>query len=268
MGSPDNSRNFNDILIKQLRSEGFACSLPSRAILFMEGEAARGIHIISQGHVKLSSSSCEGRVLILRVAEPGEVLGFHNCITGNPYEMTAQTLQPSCISFVRREDLMRALRDSQEACLSAVEQLSRVCHMAYLQLSSVNFLHSVSEKLARFLLSLSAEPSGARKDCDEAVQVDIDLTHDEIAQAIGTSRETVTRALANLRKKHLVSLTRSMLLVQNRTELEKIAGMGTPRSDPAVATVYSKKLGPVPVAACRPVSVRWPAARRSAARLS
>jgi len=268
MGSPDNSQTFNDMLVRQLRSEGFACSLPSRAILFMEGETARGIHIISQGHVKLSISSSEGRVLILRVTEPGEVLGFHNCITGTPYEMTAQTLQPSSVSFVKREDLLRVLRDSREACLSAVEELSRVCHMAYLQLGSVNFLHSVSEKLARFLLSLSAEPSGSGKDGDEAVRVDIDLTHDEIAQAIGTSRETVTRALANLRKKHLVSLTRSMLLVQNRTELEKIAGLGTPRSDPAVATVYSKKLGPVPVAACRPVSVRWPAPRRSGARLS
>ncbi len=263
MGSPGSSQTLDDILIEQLRSEGFVCSLPSRAMLFMEGETARGIHIISKGHVKLSISSCEGRVLILKVTEPGEILGLHNCVTGAPYEMTAQTLQPSRVSFVKREDLMRVLRDSREACLSAVAQLARICHMAYIQISSVNLSHSVSEKLARFLLSLSAEPSRSGKDFNDVLRVDMDLTHDEIAQAIGTSRETVTRALAIFRKKHLANLTRSRLLVQNRTELEKIAGIGRPRSEPAVATAYSEKRGPVSVAASRPLA--WSTEKRHAA---
>jgi CRP/FNR family cyclic AMP-dependent transcriptional regulator len=257
MGSPDGSRTLDDILIEQLRSEGFACSLPSRAILFMEGETARGIHVISQGHVKLSISSCEGRVLILKVTELGEILGLHNCITGTPYEMTAQTLQPSRVTFVKREDLMRVLRENREACLSAVEQLGRICHTAYLHISSVNLSHSVSEKLARFLLSLSAEPG---RSCNDALRVDMDLTHDEIAQAIGTSRETVTRALANFRKKHLASLTRSRLLVHNRAELEKIAGIATPMSEPAAATGYSEKRGPLSVVPSRPLA--WTSEKR------
>ena len=268
MGSPDSSETLNDVLIHQLRSEGFVCSFPSRAILFMEGETARGIHIISKGHVKLSISSWEGRVLILKVTEPGEILGLHNCITGAPYEMTAQTLHPSRVTCVKREDLMRILRHSGEACLSAVEHLARICHMAYIEISSLNLSHSVSEKLARFLLSLSAERSCSEGACNDAVRVDVDLTHDEIAQAIGTSRETVTRALTSFRKKHLANLTRSMLLVQNRAELEKIAGMGTARCEPAVATAYSEKRGPVSVAASRPLSARWPAPQRNGTRAS
>ncbi len=255
MGFPDSSETLDDILIEQLRLEGFVCSLPSRAILFMEGETAQGIHIISKGHVKLSISSCEGRVFILRVTDPGEILGLHNCITGDPYEMTAQTLQSSRVSFVKREDLMRVLRHSREACLSAVEQLGKTCHMAYSQISSLNLSHSVSEKLARFLLSLSAETGRS----EDVVRVEMDLTHDEIAQAIGTSRETVTRALASFRKRHLVNLKRSMLLVQNRAELEKIAGMETARSAPAL-TPYLGKAGPVPVAPSRLLSARLSAA--------
>jgi CRP/FNR family transcriptional regulator, cyclic AMP receptor protein len=268
MGSPDKSQTLDNILTEQLRSEGFVCSLPSRAVLFMEGETARGIHIISNGHVKLSISSCEGRVLIVKITEPGEILGLHNCVTGAPYEMTAQTLQPSRVSFVKSEDLVRVLRDSREACLSAVEQLGRVCHMAYVQFGLVNLSHSVSEKLARFLLSLSAEPSGSGKDCNDPVRVDVDLTHDEIALAIGTSRETVSRALASFRKKHLANLNRSMLLVQNRAELEKIAGTGTARSEPAVGTAYSEKRGPVSVAASRPLLARWPVHQRNSTQLS
>ena len=65
----------------------------------------------------------------------------------------------------------------------------------------------------------------------------MDLTHDEIAQAIGASRETVTRSLASFRKKQLASLTRSMLLVKNRTELEKIAGIAAASDESTPARV-------------------------------
>jgi CRP/FNR family transcriptional regulator len=246
----------NDCLVRQLETEGFVCSLPSRASLFMEGDIPRGVHIISGGHVKLTVSSSEGRVLILEIIDPGHILGLHNCVTGDPYEMTAQTLQSSRIVFVKREDLLRVLRNNPEACISAAQRLSRTCHQAYSQLGSIKFSHSASEKLARFLLSLSTE------DCSEnkraySMRVEMDLTHDEIAQAIGASRETVTRALASFRKKQLASLTRSMLLVKNRAELERIAGIVSDSSPPAEATSNGNKrsgVGP------RLLSPRWSAA--------
>jgi CRP/FNR family cyclic AMP-dependent transcriptional regulator len=265
MGSPADSEN---VLIERLQSEGFVCTLPSRATLFMQGETARGVHIISKGHVKLSIGSCEGRVLILRITEPGEILGLHNCLTGAPYEMTAQTLQSCRVSFVKLEDLMRVLHHDCETCLSAAEQLGRTCHMAYSQIGSVQLSHSVSEKLARFLLSLSAAPSPPAKGCNGGMQVEMDLTHDEIAQAIGASRETVTRTLAGFRRKHVAKLTRSMLLVQSHAELEKIAGIGSDSAGPTLAVPQPRKRGPVAVAASRPLSTRGPTSQGSGARAS
>jgi len=253
MGSPENSEN---VLIERLRSEGFVCTLPPRATLFMQGETARGIHIISKGHVKLSIGSCEGRVLILRITEPGEILGLHNCLTGSPYEMTAQTLQSCRVSFVKREDLMRVLHQNCDTCLSAAEQLGRTCHMAYSQIGSVQLSQSVSEKLARFLLSLSAAPSHSAKDSNGGTRVEMDLTHDEIAQAIGASRETVTRTLACFRRKHVAKLTRSMLLVQSYAELEKIAGIASGSAGQTLAAPPSPKRGPVAVAARQPLPMR------------
>jgi len=235
MGSPHDSALLGDGLFKQLESEGFVCSLPARAILFMEGDVPRGVHVVSKGHVKLTVSSREGRVLIIRIIDPGEILGLHNCLSGAPYEMTAQTLQSSRVGFIKRDDLLKTLRSNPELCLSAARRLSQTCHEAYSQVGSIKFSHSASEKLARFLLTLSAE-NAPKKDSADVLSVEMDLTHDEIAQAIGASRETVTRALATFRKKQLANLTRSMLLVKNRSELEKIAGIAPggnqPPSDP------------------------------------
>ena len=256
MASPNYAAAVGDGLIKQLESEGFACSLPARAILFMEGDVPRGAHLISQGHVKLTVTSREGRVLIIRVIEPGEILGLHNCISGAPYEMTAQTLQASRVCIVKRDDLMRLLRSSSEACLAATQRLSRTCHDAYSQVGSIKLPHSANETLARFLLTLAAD-SGPDQDSSEPLRVEMDLTHDEIAQAIGASRETVTRSLASFRKKQLASLTRSMLLVKNRTELEKIAGIAA-ASDESTPAREAEKHGPRAVmTVSRQPSGRW-----------
>ena len=226
MGSPDSSAIVHNALIEQLRPEGLVCSLPSRAILFMEGETARGIHIISKGHVKLTSNSCEGRSLILQITEPGDILGLHNCITGAPYEVTAEALQPIRVSFVNRKDLLRVLHESPEACLGAAEQLGRTCHQVYSEITSWKLAYSTRVRLARFLLSVSEETNGSQKNGHPAARVELDLTHEEVAEAIGVSRETVTRALAEFRRKRLASLRHSTLLVQNRRELERIAGLG------------------------------------------
>jgi CRP/FNR family cyclic AMP-dependent transcriptional regulator len=260
MASARVSAPLVDCLISQLDAEGFVCSLPSRSILFMEGDLPRGIHILAKGHVKLTVSSREGRVLIVKIADPGEILGLHNCISGLPYELTAQTLQPCHVSFVKREDLIRVLRNSPEACLIATQRLSRTCHTAFSQVGSIQFSHSASEKLARFLLTISGdapEPNCSDKLGNGTAHVEMDLTHDEIAQAIGASRETVTRALASFRKKQLANLTRSMLMVKNRAELEKIAGMGPEPTEPLQDQGRTEKRNPLP--AHRPVSARWSA---------
>ncbi len=267
MGSPGHPETVHNALVEHLRSEGLVCSLPSRAILFMEGEVARGIHIISKGHVKLTANSCEGRSLILQITEPGDVLGLHNCITGAAYEMTAQTLQPIRVSFVNRKDLLRVLHEDQEACLSAAEQLGRTCHLIYSEISSLKLSHSTKVRLARFLLSVSEEPGGSEKDCRHAARVELDLTHEEVAQAIGTSRETVTRALAEFRKKHLASLRRSTLLVQNRHELEKIAGLRSIRRELATLMPDPGKRGAVSVTGIRSLATHRPPLLKSGTRL-
>jgi len=232
MGPPQDPEFLSDGLFKHLEAEGFVCSLPARATLFMESDVPRGVHVICTGHVKLTVTSREGRGLIIRIIGPGEILGLHNCITGAPYEMTAQTLQSSRVSFVKREDLLGMLRSNPEVCLCATRRLSKTCHEAYSQVSSIKFSQSASEKLARFLLTLSAE-NGPAKDSADVLRVEMDLTHDEIAQAIGASRETVSRALATFRNKQLANLTRSMLLVKNRAELEKIAGLSRSGNGPS-----------------------------------
>src|SRR5580704_3213927 len=104
-----------------------AAVFPEHAVVLVEGQTAWGIFILCQGRAKLSTTSRDGKTLIIRIAEAGEVLGLHAVITGGPYELTVETMQPCQLDFVGREDMLRFLKDHVDASRHATEHLARDC---------------------------------------------------------------------------------------------------------------------------------------------
>jgi CRP/FNR family transcriptional regulator len=219
----------------KLHSEGFFCHLPKSvmealqplkftvaypagAILFVEGQTCRGIYILCKGRVKLSVTSKEGQTLILNVAQPGEVLGLNATVAGIPHETTAETGQPCQLNFVKRDDFLRFLTQHGEACMHVAIQLGRECQHAYQQLRSFT-MSSASQRVARLMVEWSHDDSGMAL----AHGIKVALTHDEIAQIIGMSRETVTRTLAAFRKRHIAKIHGSNLHIQNMSAIQKLA---------------------------------------------
>jgi len=178
-----------------------AVVFPGNTVIFVEGQTPRGIFMLCQGQAKLSISSIEGKTFILRIAKPGEVLGLHAIVTGKPYEVTVETMQPSLVNFVNREDFLRFLREHGDACLRAAQHISRDCQDAYDVVRSIGLSHSVSGRVAKFLLASATDGRVSRG----VVRARLTLTHEDIAQLIGTSRETITRTLSEFRKKDIAN---------------------------------------------------------------
>jgi len=197
----------------------YATAYPKGAVLFVEGQSPRGILVLCKGRVKLSICSPDGKTLILKIAEPGEVLGLSASVSGKPYELTAETVDPCQINFVKREDFLRFLRENAEACLRVAEQLSEKYNSACREIRSLGLSHSAAEKLAKLLLEWSAKNGEAAK---AEPRVKLALTHEEIAQMIGTSRETVTRLFADLKKRQIVQSKGSTLLIRNKAALKAL----------------------------------------------
>jgi len=198
----------------------YATAYPKRAVLFVEGQAPRGIFVLCKGRVKLSICSSDGKTLILKIAEPGEVLGLSANVSGTPYELTAETVDECQVNFVKREDFQHLLRDHSDACLHVAEQLSDKYHTACREIRAIGLAHSAAEKLAKLLLEWSARNGEAAK---AEPRVKLTLTHEEMAQMIGTSRETVTRLFADLKKRQIVQTKGSTLLIRNKTALKALA---------------------------------------------
>lgn len=190
---------------------------PAGAILFSEGQPVRGVFMICHGSVKLSISSGEGKTLITRVAEAGEMLGLSSTVSGNPYKSSAETLEPSQINFVRREDFVRFLQRWPPGTAHALRQLTLECEAENDYIRALNLSQSAAEKLANLLLRWCNHHG---TETEGGTRVQVLMTHDDISQVIGTSRETVTRLLKDFRDQKMISIKGSNLIVHDRAGLE------------------------------------------------
>jgi CRP/FNR family cyclic AMP-dependent transcriptional regulator len=237
MNSPYGLALAENCIVCSLRSDSFFCALPrpvledferiknstsypAHATIFLEGQPARGIFVLCQGRAKLSATAKDGRTLIVRIAKPGEVLGLQATVMNEPYELTVETMRPCQLNFVKREDFLRFLKEHGDACLHAAQHLGHDCGHAYEMIRSIGLSHSASERLARLLLEYAADGqiSGG------VLRLKLPLTHEEISQLIGTSRETVTRAFAEFKKSHVAELKGSTLIIRNKAALERLVG--------------------------------------------
>ena len=190
---------------------------PSEAILFMEGQPSPGVMVIVSGRVRLSTASADGRSIVVRIAGPGEVLGLSATVVGRASELTAETLEPAHIKVISREGFRQWLRAHPELAFQIAQELAEEYNNTCQQLRTMLLSHTAAQRLARTLLQFvrNAVPN---KDG----RVQFTVTHQQMAEMIGSSRETVTRLLSSFRQKGLIELENSTLLVRDRDALREL----------------------------------------------
>lgn len=191
---------------------------PKGAMLFIEGQMPRGVFVLCSGKVKLSTTSREGKTIITKISERGDVLGLNAVISGVPYEVTAEMMEPGQANFIPRDSLQQMIKDYPEAAIRVAQQLSRNYYTAYEEIRTLGLAASPSEKFAKLLLTWSTKATQS----DGSSQVKLTLTHEEIAEIIGTTRETVSRLFSEFKKKQLVQAKGATLMIRSRFALEKI----------------------------------------------
>lgn len=210
---------FPQAVLQSLDQVSHKTTLPAGAILFVEGQTPRGVFIVCSGRINLSTTSREGKSLIVKTAEAGEVLGLSATVSGTGYETTAETAIPCQVSFIDRKHYLELMELHPEVGLHTARCLSRDYQSAYRDIHDLVLTRSSAGKLARLLLSQAVHQASEGGEDRAAVP----MTHEEMAHRIGASRETVTRLLSNLRKKRLIRLDGPTLVIRDRSALEALA---------------------------------------------
>lgn len=134
------------------------------------------------------------------------------------YETTAETATPRQLNFIDRKHFMDLMEAHSETGVHVAQCLRRDYHAAYRDIHDLVLTRSSAGKLARLLLSQSPRRGLEHSE----TWVTTPMTHEEMAQRIGASRETVTRLLSMLRKKHLIRLDGATLIIRDRIGLEAL----------------------------------------------
>jgi CRP/FNR family transcriptional regulator, cyclic AMP receptor protein len=195
--------------------------VPESTILFREGEELSDILFLRAGRVKQSVNSIDGGRLIVGFSGPGEILGITSGILGCPYDTTAEAKIPCIISSVQRNDFLEYLIGHPVSNQNVTRELSMDNQRTYQQLRNIGMNLTAPVKLARLFFDWCP------KDEHEGpgAQIHCSLTHEEIGEHIGISRETVTRSLTNFKRRGLVEQRGTLLIVPNICVLASYAGI-------------------------------------------
>lgn len=211
--------NLEERAVSALDALKFTTVHAKGALLFVEGEDPRSVYVLCSGRVKLTMSSSDGRTLIIRIAEPGEILGATAAMLGRSYEMSAETIEPCQVNVIKRESFLEFLRQHPDAAMRLARQLSEDCSAAHRDIRSLGLSQTASEKMARLLLDWCA--TGGVK-VDKGIRLKVLLTHEEIAQMIGATRETVTRVISDFKSRKLIDVKGSTMIIGNAPALEEL----------------------------------------------
>ena len=213
--------NLSAAAAKEFAAIRYSSDYPAGSALFHEHGDSRGIYILCSGQVKLSVSSSAGKTLIVRMAKPGDMLGLTSTMSGRPYEASAETLHPCRIAFIRRGDFLRFLMTNPEAYRAIVGQMTSQYTSVCEQLRTIALAASAQEKVARLLLHWSSD---GRK-TEDGTEFKVPLTHEQIAECVGSTRETITRTLGDFKQKRLVSIKGATMMIPNRAALEAVGSV-------------------------------------------
>lgn len=191
---------------------------PRGTVLFREGDRPSAVFVMCTGKVKVSASSREGRTMILRIADAGDVLGISSALTGNDHEVTVEALEPVKARVLPLKFLHNLLREHGDASLGAAKALAVDYRAAFDEARLVSLPGSPAGRVARLILDWADD---ARK--SSSAFITMSLTHEEVASMTATTRETVTRTLSKMRKDKVISTRGVALTVLQPRVLESMS---------------------------------------------
>lgn len=174
-------------------------SYPRGAWLCAEGTPATGVYIVRTGRVKETLNSSDGKRLIVRVLGPGQIVGLTAVLSGHLYDVTAEALELTQAEFISARDFLHTMETSCQVGLSVVLQLGQNCKDIYENLRRLTFPANVTQRLAGLLHEWYDRALPGKEGQERRFQVT--LTQEEIAQMVGSTRETVSRILMDFRRK-------------------------------------------------------------------
>lgn len=211
---------LEDTTIHQLAARCVTRDFGVGRVLFTAGDACRGLYMIQSGRVRIYRTSPDGKEQILHIEGPGRPVAELPLFDGGPYPASAITLEPSRLMFLARDDFEAMYREHPDVAHGVIRALGkRLRHLV--QVTETLAFHDVAARLAMLLVGYT-ERSGLPTPL--GIEITLDRTQEELSMEIGSARESVSRAMRQLKRTGLVqTLPRGRLRIPDVAKLRSRA---------------------------------------------
>jgi CRP/FNR family transcriptional regulator, cyclic AMP receptor protein len=191
-------------------------SYPKGSVILFQDDPGDSLFVLRAGRVKVVLIGEDGREVILGVLEPGAHFGELALIDDQPRSAHVIAMEDAQLLILRREDFKRRVEANPTVAWALLTELSRRLRRADVKIGGLVLL-DVPGRIARLLLDLANETGSEL--------IEKPLTHQTIAQMIGASRETVSRAMKEFQEAHWISVERRQITIADRAALEQRASV-------------------------------------------
>ncbi len=188
-----------------------------RQIIFVEGEPGEAIYIIMSGKVKLTKNTECGKELILGIRQPGETFAEVVLFDGGPYPATAEVIEDAEIGLLRNKDVELLVKNNSGISIALIKTMSQRLRSAQQKLRDLALKDTLGG-MANTLTRLAKE-HGTKT--DEGILINLNLTHQDLANFIGTSRESANRFISDLKKSKIISVDKGKITILDMKKLRE-----------------------------------------------
>ncbi len=204
--------------VEEINEEKICTSYKKGEVIFKENTNAHGIFCVNSGKLKLSKRGDDGKEQIIRLAKPGDPMGYRSLLGGDRYNASAVALEDSNVCFISKEIFLKILKKDSMLSLEMMSMLSddlkkaenKITHLAQ---------KPVRERLAEALLFIK-ETYGFEAD---GKTIDASFTREDIANIVGTATETAIRLLSELNKDEIIKIKGKKIEIIDLMKLVQVA---------------------------------------------
>lgn len=204
--------HFNSIAMEMTYAQGTR--------LFFETEEPEQVFILTSGRVKLSVTSREGKMMILRIASEGQCVGLAAVLSETSHEVSAEVSETCRAKVIHAADFRAFLRKYPEAAMEATRCILAEYQATFSSMCRLALPSSVAGRLANLLLEWR---NGRAERGEQERRLTVPLTHTEIAEMTNTSRETVSRVFHQFQREKLIAVKGASVTVLQPQALEQLA---------------------------------------------
>jgi CRP/FNR family transcriptional regulator len=209
-----------DLLVPLTRQQ----VVPKRQYVFLPDDAADSVFLLLEGKVRIAKLSRDGKEITLSILVAGSLFGEQALHGAASRGTMAEVIEDAVICAIDRAGFERFVRQRPGVAYHIIKLLAARQHEVQERIEELAF-RDVPTRLARLLTRLASEYGSA---VPEGTVIDLPLTHQEVANLIGATRETTTATLNDFRRAGMLSLGRKRIVITNRDQLDTLGQAAAP----------------------------------------